>query len=206
MDHTPLLVALGDSLTAGHISSRGFVTYHPYTTVLQDALDPPPRIQNHGLDGDLTRGILARLRGEVLAQRPNLVVACGGANDLGWSLGIEEPLQNMTRVVEESRHGGALVVLGAVPPIADIFGYPQNRPTQLRLELNRGLAELGGRQGVFFVDLFGPLAEQSGTLKLALSSDGLHLNKQGYTLMGKLFLPAVQAALDQINRKEKTPR
>ena len=204
MNAPPILSALGDSLTAGYIASRGFPEYFPYTRILQKSLDTDCIIKNHGLDGDLTAGILKRLRSEVLGENPDLVLACGGANDLGWETGIAEPLQNMTRVVEECGRASVPVVLGAVPPIGAIFGYPENRPTRLRIQLNRELEKLGTRPGVSFVDLFWPLAKKSGTLKLTLSSDGLHLNKEGYTLMGELFLPAVQAVLAQRDENERS--
>jgi lysophospholipase L1-like esterase len=208
------ICALGDSLTAGHISGTGRLEYFPYTEVLRESLQRVPEndtqrlrngdesvqgseieVKNFGLDGDLTEGMIRRLERQVLPANPDIVLICGGANDLGWGLGVQRPLQNITQIVESCRRAGALVIVGSVPPIEHIFGHGDRAPIRLRKELNERLEELADRPGVYFVDLFNPLACEDGTLRPELSSDGLHLNREGYETMGNLFLPALREAI-----------
>ena len=79
---------------------------------------------------------------------------------------------------------------------------PEEEPaaTRQRREINASLEEsvrrYGGRQArLFYADLFTPLSTAQGLLDPGYSSDGLHLNAEGYRVMGEAFLPWVKEAL-----------
>ena len=190
MSRTVRIAALGDSLTAGHVSSGFWPDYAPYTDVLTRRLGPTAQVENYGVDGDLTSGMLERLRVEVLPRSPDLVILVGGANDLGWGMSPDEILRNLTEMVDGVLSAGARVLVGAVPPIA---GFPSL--TETRRSLNRRLKGLITERGAYFADLFGPLADEDGSLRPEYSSDGLHLTEEGYAVMGEVLCDAVEEVL-----------
>jgi lysophospholipase L1-like esterase len=190
MSRTVRIAALGDSLTAGHVSSGFWPDYAPYTDVLTRRLGPTVQVENYGVDGDLTSGMLERLRLEVLPRNPDLIILVGGANDLGWGMGQDEILRNLTEMMEGSLSAGATVVVGSVPPIA---GFPSL--TETRRELNRRLEQLSTERGAHFTDLFGPLSDDEGSLRPEYSSDGLHMTEEGYAVMGEVLCDMVEEVL-----------
>lgn len=192
MNRIVRIAALGDSLTAGHVSSGFWGTYCPFTDVLARRLGPAVQVENYGLDGDLTSGMLERLRREVLPTDPDLVIVVGGANDLGWGMDGDAVLSNLTEIVEESLAAGARVVVGAVPPIDGFPSLTENRRT-----LNRRLESLAAGRGVRFADLFRPLAGEDGSLRPEYSSDGLHLTEEGYAVMGEVLCDVVEQVLQE---------
>ena len=170
-------------------------------------LPPSIEILNFGLDGDLTAGILERFQKQVLPKAPHCLTLCGGANDLGCDLGVEPALENLTRIVQMAKERDMAVVVGGVPPIEACFMGPQPtdpreepEATRQRREIHTALEELVRRNGgsqarLFYADLFTPLSTAQGSLDPGYSSDGLHLDAQGYRIMGEIFLPLVKTAL-----------
>jgi acyl-CoA thioesterase-1 len=112
----PLVVFLGDSLTAGN----GLAQSEAYPAVIQARLASeghPLRIVNAGVSGDTSAGGLARLPW-LLAQHPDVVVVALGANDGLRGLPAKELEQNLTQIVARSREAGAKVLLVGmhIPP------------------------------------------------------------------------------------------
>jgi len=181
-----LIAALGDSLTAGHVGSMMGPTYSPYTDELQKRLGEDFSISNHGLDGDLTSGMVRRFRQHVLPKQPDTLLLMGGANDLGWGLDFSEILENLTTIIDESLAAGIQVFVAAITPIARIPSA-----TQKRLSINPSIEDICKQKDITFVDVFYPLADQKQDLLEQYSSDGLHLNPAGYTRIGQLFHEAL---------------
>src|SRR5690606_25347652 len=104
----PLVVFLGDSLTAGF----GLGEEQAFPALVGAELARrglPVRVINGGISGDTTTGGLERVDW-LLAQRPDLVVVELGANDglRGQPLAVIEG--NLRAIVERSRAAGAEVV------------------------------------------------------------------------------------------------
>ena len=68
------LVFLGDSITQGWGEKM-------------DGSFPGVKVANRGISGDTTRGVLIRLKGDVLSLNPSGVVILIGTNDLGDKAG-----------------------------------------------------------------------------------------------------------------------
>ena len=78
-DLRPVIVAFGDSLTAGHGLSRG----QSYPDFLQQELDRKGygyEVRNEGISGDTTSAGLARV-GIVARRKPEFVIVAFGGND-----------------------------------------------------------------------------------------------------------------------------
>lgn len=181
------IVALGDSLTAGHIGGTMWSpSYEPYTQILEQRLGPEVTIINHGVDGDLTSGMVVRYLRNVVPLEPDTVLLLGGTNDLGWGHTYEVILSNLMKIVDHCQTAGTQILVGSIPPIA---GIPS--ATTKRLDFNPMLEEACQQRNVPYVDLFAPLADEDNALRPEYSSDGLHLNQTGYAQMGEVFHEAL---------------
>jgi lysophospholipase L1-like esterase len=173
------LVALGDSLTEGMVSSS-FEMY-PYAARLLELTGPGVSIVNKGICGDLTRGMLSRLERDVLALKPDCVIILGGANDIGWGLPQKEIVDNLVTICIRAQRNGIAPVICAVPPVEG--GAGANRT---RREINAALADYCSDEGIPFVDLYSALADPAhDSLCPEFSDDGLHLSPEGYKKMGE---------------------
>jgi acyl-CoA thioesterase-1 len=112
----PLVVFLGDSLTAG----LGLPADQAYPSLLARELSADGfavRVNNAGVSGDTTADGVRRLRW-LLAQHPAVVVVGLGGNDALRGQPVEEIERNLRQIVAQARQAGARVlVLGMqIPP------------------------------------------------------------------------------------------
>jgi acyl-CoA thioesterase-1 len=108
-DARPVIVAFGDSLTAG----QGLEPGQSFPDLLQAELDRQGRryhVVNQGISGDTTDGGLARV-GQALALRPRVVILELGANDGLRGLPLENTRANLERMIAAFQAGGARVLL-----------------------------------------------------------------------------------------------
>jgi acyl-CoA thioesterase I len=108
-DEGPLVIFLGDSLTAG----LGLPEEQAYPAVLDRRLDAegtPVRVLNAGVSGDTTAGGLARLDW-LLKQKPDVLVVGLGANDGLRGLELADTEKNLRQIVRRAKASGARVLL-----------------------------------------------------------------------------------------------
>jgi acyl-CoA thioesterase-1 len=105
-DHRPVIVAFGDSLTAG-------VVQNTYPEYLQDMLTQHGynyRVENQGVAGDTTTDGLARIE-NVIASHPALVVLEFGGNDGLRGIPVEATRKNMEEMITRLKDEKLPVVL-----------------------------------------------------------------------------------------------
>jgi len=112
----PVIVALGDSLTAG----LGVAVEEAYPALLQARLVREGlhyRVVNAGVSGDTTAGALRRLDW-VLRARPTIVIVALGANDGLRGLPVGTMRDNLVAIITKLRASGARVLLAGMrlPP------------------------------------------------------------------------------------------
>jgi len=112
----PVIVALGDSLTAG----LGVAAEEAYPALLQARLAREGlhyRVVNAGVSGDTTAGARRRVDW-VLRARPAIVVVALGANDGLRGLPVAVMRDNLVAIVTRLREAGARVLLAGMrlPP------------------------------------------------------------------------------------------
>src|SRR5262245_25108198 len=112
----PVIVALGDSLTAGF----GVLPDEAYPALLEQRLRRAGyayRVVNAGLSGDTTAGGLRRVDW-VLRARPAIVVVALGANDGLRHQSVAAMRDNLGEIVRRLRAAGVTVLLAGmrVPP------------------------------------------------------------------------------------------
>ena len=111
-DARPVIVAFGDSLTAGFGVNAGF----SYPDFLQKQIDDY-RVVNAGISGDTTSGGLSRID-TVIRLAPKIVILELGGNDGLRGLPLASTRANLEQMIVELRKSGARVVLAGItlPP------------------------------------------------------------------------------------------
>lgn len=198
LQHTPLIVCFGDSLTAGYQTPRPAHPHGeetPYGQVLQERLGGRARVEISGICGEVTGEMLLRFRTAVLNRHPQTVIILGGTNDLGWNADPAEIMRNLTKMYELARAASILPVPVTVPSIRVEVGRDNPDDAswlaehiQRRQRLNGLIADYAGRKGLAYFDLFTATAEPDSLLLAEpYSNDGLHLTTSGYHLFGRLL-------------------
>ncbi len=115
-DERPVIVAFGDSLTAGYGTNIG----ESYPDDLQRDLDARGykyHVVNAGISGDTTKDGVERLPA-VVALHPKIVIVAFGGNDGLRGLPIASTRENLSKIVSTLQTAGAKIVLGGItmPP------------------------------------------------------------------------------------------
>ena len=115
-DSRPVIVAFGDSLTAGYGTEAG----QSYPDFLQRLLDEEHyryRVENLGISGNTTKDGVERLK-DVIALKPALVIVEFGGNDGLRGLPITTTRNNLDTIVHVLKEAGIPVALAGItlPP------------------------------------------------------------------------------------------
>ncbi len=176
-DHDAV-VLLGDSITQG------------WGGRLKSAF-PGMKVANRGISGDTTRGMLYRLKEDVLDLNPRAVVMLMGTNDLEEGAAADDIVGNIRLIL------GALKAHRASLPIIVCTVFPSSetkkRPADRIREINAKLAEaVKGDAQITLVDTWAMFADPQGNAPAAEFPDLLHLNDAGYAKWGAALRPVLE--------------
>lgn len=184
----PVIVAFGDSLTAGY----GVADDEAFPTQLERALADrgiAVRMVNAGVSGDTTAGGRARLDW-MLADQPDMVIVELGANDGLRGIDPATTRDNLDAILTRLGAEGVPVLLAgmlAPPNLGDEYGDA----------FNALFGELAEKHGVVFYPFFldGVAAEP------ALNQpDGIHPTAEGVAVIVERILPHVIEALERVEQ------
>lgn len=150
---------------------------------------------NQGISGDTTSGLLRRI--SLFANtRPEVIYVMAGINDLRRGSTDLSVQMNLNAVIRQlrSQHPDAQIVIQSILPTR-FATLPTNRIGRL----NQELAFIARSEGVQFLDLTTDFLDGEGLLRQELTTDGLHLNHQGYQVWQKI-LQQVDNRLIQVRR------
>ena len=170
-DDRPVIVAFGDSLTAG----RGVDTEHNYPSQLQRKLDAEGyryRVVNAGQSGDTSAQGLNRLAA-VRDLRPAIVIVEFGANDGLRGLPVEATRQNLDSIITQLGADGANVVLAGM-------ALPPNYGSSYTGAFRRMFPDLARQHKVALVPFL--LQGVAGHPELN-QEDGIHPTAEGYSIV-----------------------
>lgn len=181
-------VFIGDSITANWIrEDRGhpdFFRDHNYLGM--------------GYSGKTTDYLKRLFKASVIDKHPRQAVISGGTNDIaqndGRYVSNEEIRDNIAAMAAEASAKGIRVVLTSVTPSKGFtWSSSVSHPEVTIVELNKLIKALADEKGYAYADYHSALSDAGGGLPSALSSDGTHPNKNGYTIMEGVILPILQA-------------
>jgi len=142
---------------------------------------------NQGISGETSTGLLQRL--DLLDQtNPDTILVMIGINDLLRGEEDSTLLNNHRQIIQylKTTHPETEVVVQSILPHAETQATWEGRDRLLALPnsriraLNQELAAIADAEGAKFLDLYSLLADGQGNLQMDLSTDGLHLNRDGY--------------------------
>lgn len=146
---------------------------------------PGKPVQNRGISGDNTFGVLARLP-QIVAAKPAKIFLLIGVNDLKREVPVDVIISNYQRMVKMVKTGspGTKLYLQSVLPVNDtILIEPFRKVTNANVaKLNEALQQLAKDNGYEYVNLHEPFADEQGQLKRKDTPDGLHLKIGAYTI------------------------
>ncbi|HEX6252444.1 MAG TPA: SGNH/GDSL hydrolase family protein [Gemmatimonadaceae bacterium] len=153
---------------------------------------------NRGISGQTTPQILLRLRQDVIALRPKVVLILAGTNDIAGNTGpatLEMIQHNLASMAELARANGIRVVLASVLPAREYRWRPDVRPATAIVALNDWMRAYARRNGIVYLDFHAAMADEQLGLRRELSGDGVHPNETGYRIMAPLATRAIDEAL-----------
>jgi lysophospholipase L1-like esterase len=139
-------------------------------------------IHNRGIGADKVSGVLSRLD-EILDSKPRKLFLLIGANDLSSAVPDSQYIRHYRKLLERVRKESpdTVITVLAILPVNMTFPIPPSYDNAQVVETNRKLKELVAEfPSVRFLDLARPLSDDGGSLRREFSSDGLHLNIDGY--------------------------
>jgi acyl-CoA thioesterase-1 len=181
----PVIVALGDSLTAGY-QLQAAESYPSQLQARLDELGYQYRVVNAGISGDTTTGALGRIE-SITRHDPEVVILILGGNDALRGQSVAQLRSNLGAMIEHLQRAGAEVVLGGMKA-------PPNLGPDYIGAFEQVYAELAEQYELVLVPfiLEGVAAEQD--LNLA---DGIHPNREGYAIITETVLGALRPILDK---------
>ena len=218
------ILAFGDSLTEGYTSypppsgpgssddgkvhpkRAKRIHMEPYSNFMMEEFkkkDIPTTIHKHGVSGQTTEHMLARLQSQILGGKgeagsssitgdnTQFAIVLGGTNDLGASYDVETVMKNLEKITNLLLAARIRVVAVTIPPLQWYIDQG------VRLKINAKIRELHKRcpdQVILadFEELFELQKTAANEVRLAnekyWSLDKVHLSTLGYATMGLKLL------------------
>jgi acyl-CoA thioesterase-1 len=163
--HQPVIVALGDSMTAGY----GVTPESSYPAQLERDLRTRGfdyHVINLGVSGSTTTQALSRMT-RALAAQPDIVIIQLGGNDVSQGIPKEVSRDNVRRMIERFTPGGTRVFLAGGP-----FPYLDDLAKELNVPVIPFLENVQGHRELFI-------------------SDGVHPTAEGYAIVVRNILKVI---------------
>jgi lysophospholipase L1-like esterase len=169
------LVFLGNSITAN--------------TDWQELLQSD-EVKNRGISGDITYGILERLK-DITDTKPSKIFLLIGINDISRNIPDEQILKNYAKIVSRirSESPGTKIYLHTLMPVNYTFEKFKNHygKDEHILFVNEGIRKMADQKMVYVIDLYPHFLDENNRMKVELTHDGLHLTAAGYQVWAKLL-------------------
>ncbi|MDT8902270.1 SGNH/GDSL hydrolase family protein [Anaeroselena agilis] len=161
------VVFLGDSITYGGDWGKLF---------------PDSPVENRGIGGDSTRGLLRRLD-QVIDLKPSQIFLMIGTNDLCYNRKIPDIIANYRTILGRFRRElpNTRIYVQSVLPFNDkLFPARALRNNVNIAALNVEIRKLAAEQKMPYIDLTPAFTGPDGRLPAKYTDDGLHLSEAGY--------------------------
>ena len=184
-----IIVALGDSLTAG----LGVDESDAYPARLERRLQADGhnfRVINAGVSGETTSGTLSRLEW-ILTMKPDIVILEIGANDGLRGIDPSVPAKNIREVIRILQEQGVIVVFTGMKMV-------WNLGPDYTLAFNAIYPEIAEEFDLIYMPFF---LDEVATVRELNNEDGLHPNARGYEKIVNNLYPHVLVAIDRYEQQ-----
>ena len=146
---------------------------------------PKEKIVNRGIIGDNTDGALARLD-KVIEAQPSKFFFLSGVNDISQGYNNDYICKNMKEIIHRIKKGSPQTVIyfQSLLPVNNSFErYKKliNKEKQIE-KLNKQIEKLCKSEGIHYINLYTSFLAKKRLLNPIYTTDGLHLNEDGYII------------------------
>lgn len=190
------IVCIGDSLTYGYRVRRS----KTWINLVQEELNI--KIENKGISGDTTGGMLARFREDIISKKPKIVFIMGGTNDIitGADLGV--PQSNIMAMVHQARGNMIKPIIG-LPTKIDVENvveewsiFADYKEISKKVDkYNKWLKRFSRAFEIDYIDFNTSINRLSEKKVHSIYLDGLHFNDKGHELMANIFIEKIKTYL-----------
>lgn len=175
------IVFIGDSITDGYPLDNYFT-------------DLPLATYNRGIGGDVTSGVIRRLKTSLYDLAPTKIALMIGINDINSGRANDEIIANYTTILDgiKANLPSAAVFCESVLPMhskVEKWGIDLEARTQQIKDLNVRIKALAAEKGYVYVDLFPLFADENDRLIGEYTEDGLHPIAAGYQVWSAIIKP-----------------
>lgn len=158
------------------------ITEQGWWRILFDRKD----IENRGIGGDNTFGMIDRLP-DILKAQPRKIFLMAGINDITGGQTVDTIVANirqMAEMVHAAAPGCKLYVQSVLPVNTERLAYPGMTGHNPKVaELNGRLVELCGEMSwCEFLNIAPLLSNDKGELRIDLTKDGIHIHPEAYVI------------------------
>ena len=150
-----------------------------------------PNIRNRGIGGDVTDGVLARID-EIIYFKPKAVFLLIGINDL-WN--NNSPNNPSAEYIANNIIQIAQVINAQTPKtniyVQTVLPIDKEQYKNNILKVNEIIKASEKDNPYQIIDLYSIFANENGLIKSELSTDGIHLNEEGYNTWIEFIKPIV---------------
>ncbi|MDD7886273.1 GDSL-type esterase/lipase family protein [Flavivirga sp. 57AJ16] len=162
------IIFLGNSITAG---------------VEWKELLGNSKVQNRGISGDITFGVLERIE-EIAEGNPAKVFLLIGINDVARNIPDSITSTNHLKIVRylKTHAPNTKIYLQTLLPVNKDFDRHKahyNKDEKI-LRINEKLKQIAKEENVYLIDLYSNFLDEEGKLEEKYTYDGLHLTAEGY--------------------------
>ncbi|WP_224410835.1 SGNH/GDSL hydrolase family protein [Oscillatoria salina] len=160
---------------------------------------------NQGISGETSLGLLRRL--ELIDKtEPEFIFVMIGINDLLKGIPDHTVVANQRLIVRylQRVHPEAKIIIQSVLPHSAEKATWEGKDRLLEIpndriqKINHRLEAIAREQNIIYLDLYSLFADTQGNLRTELSTDGLHLNHEGYKLWRTALLVTTQLSRSRI--------
>jgi acyl-CoA thioesterase I len=182
-DHRPVIVAFGDSLTAGYGADPGD-SYPDYLQKDLDQIGYRYHVVNAGISGNTTKDGVDRLP-DVLALKPEVVIVAFGGNDGLRGIPLSYTEKNLDEIIRTLKDSGAKVVLGGIT-------LPRNYGPDYIRQFNAIFAQAAKKYQLPWTPF---LLHDVYGVPGRMQDDGMHATAEGNKQVAQNLLPLVKPLL-----------
>jgi acyl-CoA thioesterase I len=183
LDGRPVIIAFGDSLTAGYGADPG-ASYPDHLQKDLDSMGYHYQVVNQGISGNTSKDGVDRLE-DALRLKPVLVIVAFGGNDGLRGVPIASTRENLDRIVSTLLGSGSKVVLGGIT-------LPPNYGPDYIRQFNQTYALLAAK---YHLPLLPFLLKNVYGVAGDMQTDGIHATDEGNAQVAKNLLPLVAPLL-----------
>lgn len=147
-----------------------------------------PNIKNRGISGDITFGVLQRLK-EVTEGKPAKVFLLIGINDISRNIPDDLIINNIKKIADriKSESPQTKVYLQTILPVNNKFNKFKNHYNKDEhiAAVNNSIKNIAKNSDLTLIDSHQLFLDSEGRLQSKLTHDGLHLTAEGYALWAK---------------------